>query len=69
MPLFSSDELKETEYDSFVIIANHLENDLKKSELFDYFSDLQLIKEVRLKFLFKYLYNNLQNLFKFFFLS
>jgi hypothetical protein len=39
-------ELNEQEFDSYVIVANNLEKDLKQSNLLDQFGDLQLLKKV-----------------------
>ncbi len=48
LSLVAAQELNEQEFDSFVIVANNLANDLRQANLLEQFGDLQLLKEVNL---------------------
>lgn len=50
LSIHSTNQLNENDYDSFVIVANNLENDLKRASLLDNFGDLQLLKELNSNF-------------------
>jgi hypothetical protein len=46
LSVVATTDLSEQEFDSFVIVANNLANDLRQVNLLEQFGDLQLLKEV-----------------------
>ena len=46
LPLHATNQVHDSHFDAVLIVANHFENDLKRHNLLEHFSDLSSLKEV-----------------------